>query len=419
MSARLREQMEKRVAAIKSRMEGYQRQLTWLISVKAKAEKIRDALVEFKNDFEKHEQGLQDRKEVGDPQVRGEVQSWTLVRGGYLYTINKAAEYLDECFPEGLELRVATVKARSFKFGEPRQSRSGSRRDPPETATAETPEVVLIELDQPIVQTAVRQSAVTTRLVELDQPIMQTAVQQSAVTTSLARLGQHTTSSVGEVGIEELEAVVQSDGRERGPAESGPGETNENFNEPEVSEEGSTRASAISVPSQYSKTPLPRSKERPKTDRGQEPWKSTRIFGTSISGVSSKTVEWVLDACPREAKSLVAYLEKKADELDEASNRVRARPIARAVRRLRNATEAARAIMDRADEARRANLPDDILVAPMDELNVAIEEAETVLMPYIQADGHLIDSEIAVGSEVKAATRAEKVDQATTSKEQG
>ncbi len=163
------------------------------------------------------------------------------------------------------------------------------------------------------------------------------------------------------------------------------------------------KSSAVSVPSQHTETPPPEGRSGKASTRPEDPWKDTRIFGTSMSGVSSKTVEWTLQEFPDGEANIIEYLENRADKLEELTNRVRQKPTDRAVRRLRDATEAARAILGRADKIRRQNRPGYRLVDPMAELLATIEEAETVLMPYITAKGAVIQEAV-----VEAATRAKE-----------
>jgi hypothetical protein len=383
MSERTRVKMERRVEYIRTRLDRRQEQLALLISRRDQSNRIRDVLIDFRTDFMDYESDLQGRKEAGDPQVRAEVQTWSTFRNRYVRAINDAASYLDECLPEGSGLRVSHVTARSFKFGEPRRSRSGSRgakkdRSATDAAPAGS------ELGALDIYPAVQQSAVTTSLDVLGQSEAPLAV--------VAQLGQTDADegSVAKMSEEDPLLLAAETAEADGPED-----------EPSEQRSSSRKSSAASVPSQHTATPPPVEKMKRAPTGTEEPWRDTRIFGTSMSGVSSKTVEWTLQEFPDGEANIIAYLEDRADKLEELTNRLRQKPTDRAVRRLRDATEAARAILGKADKIRRQNRPGYRLVDPMAELLAAIEDAETVLMPYITAKGGVIQDAV-----IEAAARS-------------
>ncbi len=374
--------MERRVEYIRTRLDRRQEQLALLISRRDQSNRIRDVLIDFKTDFMDYESDLQGRKEAGDPQVRAEVQTWSTFRNRYVRAINDAASYLDKDLPEGSGLRVSHVTARSFKFGEPRRSRSGSRGAKKGRSVTDA-------------------APAGSELGALDN---YPAVQQSAVTTSLDVLGQSEAplAVVAQLGQTDAdEGSVAKTSFEEDPRQ--PGGADDPEDEPFERRSSSRKSSAVSVPSQHTATPPPVEKMKRVPTGTEEPWRDTRIFGTSMSGVSSKTVEWTLQEFPDGEANIIAYLEDRADKLEELTNRLRQKPTDRAVRRLRDATEAARAILGKADKIRRQNRPGYRLVDPMAELLAAIEDAETVLMPYITAKGGVIQDAV-----IEAAARSKE-----------
>ncbi len=353
------------MAAIQARLDGRQRQLALAIAKKNPVDRIRDIVVTFKEEYVDHECSLKERKAAGDPLIRAEVQAWSLVRAEYVEAINHAVSYLDDHYPEDSDLRLTEVEAMKFKFGEPRRSPGGSRSGYEKGRPAT--DAVPVRIGQ-------------NKLVEV------TAEQPTVVTTSLTELGQ---SMVGPSVVTNTE-IDQSQTRIQPSSTKDPQVSNTGVGQ-EPPNGSSGESTAYSVPSQHTATPM---RDQGVLRSPKDPWKAANIFGTSGSGRSSRTTEWVLTACPTEVKDLSKYLRNQANSLERASVAVKEQPTAKTVRRLRNAAEAARAILDKAEGVFKANLPDDFLIEPMDELNVAIEEAETILMPYIEADGSVIATEL-------------------------
>jgi hypothetical protein len=372
MSVRAKEKMEGHVKTTCARLDGHLRQLRHLLQANANPNRIRDVVVDFSNDIAAYENGLLERQRQMDPQVRAEVQEWSLYRDPYIDGLNEGVDYLELQYPEGSSLRVPRAVATAFKFGEPRRSRS--QKKAPERAASESGAVLITE-------------------------------QADTVTTSLDVLGQDEVlaEQVQDADPNEDPATTDLvDLRSEGSGAARP--ATESWTEPFPSSKGT--AVTEPLPKSAAKVSNPQPGEGP----GATAWNPSRIFGTTMTSATSKTVERVLKGCPQDVDGMVVHLGRRARRMETDTAAVRTEPTRLAIRNLRDSIEAARGVVQKAEEM--CDLAyDDKLVDAIGPVENMIQEAEGVIINYIDVNGNPIEGNVVESGSVTAKLAAKKARQ--------